>query len=493
MLHLPRVMLAAPSSGSGKTMLTCGILQALKDRGCAPASYKCGPDYIDPMFHSRVLGTPSRNLDTFFTGEETTRYLFANSAKHAGISVMEGVMGLYDGVGGITDQASAYDLARVTATPVILTVNAKGMSLSLIPLLKGFVDYQRADGRVIQGVILNRATKMTAMLLKEKIEQEAGLKLIGYVPELTACRVESRHLGLVTPGEIQDLQARMEELAGELEKSVDFEALLAIAEHAEDYPDEAGRIPEKYADILQIRQNPERKTAVSGIGTSECRDKMTENKIGQPLRIAVAKDEAFCFYYQDNLGLLEQLGAELVYFSPIHDRAMPDGCSGLLIGGGYPELYAKALSENKSMLASIRQAAEMGIPYLAECGGFMYLHEKMQDMQDLWYPMAGVLKGESYRTPNLGRFGYITLQAKEGKRQLLAPGETIRGHEFHYFDSTDPGSDYHAEKPVTGRNWDCIHGAEARAAGYPHLYYWSNPNFARRFLDEAGRYFQNTF
>ncbi|MFR2955965.1 MAG: hypothetical protein ACLTLE_06335 [Lachnospiraceae bacterium] len=208
MLHLPRFMLAAPSSGSGKTMLTCGILQALKNRGCAPASYKCGPDYIDPMFHSRVLGTPSRNLDTFFTGEETTRYLFARSAKHAGISVMEGVMGLYDGVGGITDQASAYDLARVTDTPVILIVNAKGMSLSLIPFLKGFVDYQRADGRVIQGVILNRATKMTSMLLKEKIEQETGLKLIGYVPELTACRVESRHLGLVTPGEIQDLQTR---------------------------------------------------------------------------------------------------------------------------------------------------------------------------------------------------------------------------------------------------------------------------------------------
>lgn len=506
MLHLPRFMLAAPSSGSGKTMLTCGILQALKDRGCAPDSYKCGPDYIDPMFHSRILGTPSRNLDTFFTGEETTRYLFARSAKNAGISVMEGVMGLYDGVGGITDQASAYDLARVTATPVILIVNAKGMSLSLIPFLKGFVDYQRADGRVIQGVILNRATKMTAMLLKEKIEQETGLKLIGYVPELNACRVESRHLGLVTPGEIQDLQTRMEELAGELEKSLDFEALLAIAEQAADYPDEAGRIPQKYADILQIRQNPEQKTADSGIGISECNDKISGSKKEQNpaqnskkegrmsaeknrshVRISVAKDEAFCFYYQDNLELLELLGAELVYFSPIHDKAIPDGCSGLLIGGGYPELYAKALSENKSMLSSIRQSIAGGMPYLAECGGFMYLHEKMQDMQDLWYPMVGILKGDSYRTPKLGRFGYITLQAKDGKPQLLAPGETIRGHEFHYFDSTDPGSSYHARKPVTGRSWDCIHGTEASAAGYPHLYYWSNPEFARRFLDEAGK------
>ena len=167
---------------------------------------------------------------------------------------------------------------------------------------------------------------------------------------------------------------------------------------------------------------------------------------------------------------------------------MPDGCSGLLIGGGYPELYAEALSENKSMLTSVRRAIEGGMPYLAECGGFMYLHEKMQDMQDHWYPMAGVLPGESYRTPKLGRFGYITLQAKEGEPQLLVPGETIRGHEFHYFDSTDPGSDYHAEKPVTGRSWDCIHGTKASAAGYPHLYYWSNPKFAARFLDEAGKY-----
>ena len=471
MLHLPRFMLAAPSSGSGKTMLTCGILQALKNRGCAPASYKCGPDYIDPMFHSRVLGTPSRNLDTFFTGEETTRDLFARSAKHAGISVMEGVMGLYDGVGGITDQASAYDLARVTDTPVILIVNAKGMSLSLIPFLKGFVDYQRADGRVIQGVILNRATKMTSMLLKEKIEQETGLKLIGYVPELTACRVESRHLGLVTPGEIQDLQTRMEELAGELEKSLDFEALLAIAEHARDYPDEAGDIPKEAADVLR---NPEGKRAISGAATSEC---------SRPLRIAVAKDEAFCFYYQDNLELLELLGAELVYFSPIHDRVMPDGCSGLLIGGGYPELYAEALSENKSMLASVRRAIEGGMPYLAECGGFMYLHQEMEDMEGKQRRVCGVIPGRAYRTPKLNRFGYITLTEK----QDTGLGE-IPAHEFHYFDSTDCGEDFHAAKPASKRGWDCIHDRGRLMAGFPHLYYYGNPRVPARFLKNALEY-----
>lgn len=486
MLHLPRIMLAAPSSGSGKTMLTCGILQALKDRGKAPASFKCGPDYIDPMFHTRVLGTPSRNLDTFFSGRDTTRYLFARSARRAGISVMEGVMGFYDGLGGVTKEASSYDLARVTETPVVLVVNAKGMSLSVVPFLKGFVDYQEEQGRVIRGVILNRVTKMTALLLKERIEAETGLKYLGYAPELEACRVESRHLGLVTPGEISDLQSRISALAGELEKSVDFDGLIALAEQAPDYEERELALPESVSRAAGKGGGPDQTESIAS-GTadldSESGGALGVTACGRPLRIAVARDEAFCFYYQDNLELLELLGAELAYFSPLHDRALPQEVSGLLLGGGYPELYARALSENKEMLESVRCAIEGGMPYLAECGGFMYLHERMQDMNDIFYPMAGVVPGEAYRTKKLGRFGYITLQTEED--QLLPRGETIRGHEFHYFDSTSPGSDYHAEKPVTGRTWDCVRGTENSACGYPHLYYWSNPEFPRRFIEKA--------
>lgn len=486
MLHLPRIMLAAPASGSGKTMLTCGILQALKDRGKAPASFKCGPDYIDPMFHTRVLGTPSRNLDTFFSGRDITRHLFARSAQGAGISVMEGVMGFYDGLGGVTKEASSYDLARVTETPVVLVVNAKGMSLSVVPFLKGFVDYQEEQGRVIHGVILNRVTKMTALLLKERIEAETGLKYLGYVPELEACRVESRHLGLVTPGEISDLQSRICTLAGELEKSIDFEGLVDLSEQAPDYEERELALPENVRRAVG-KGSGEDQTENSASGTADPDIKsggtLHMTTCGGPVRIAVGRDEAFCFYYQDNLELLELLGAELVYFSPLHDRALPPEISGLLLGGGYPELYAKELSENKEMLQSIRCAIEGGMPYLAECGGFMYLHERMQDMNDIFYPMAGVVPGDSYRTKRLGRFGYITLQT-EGE-QLLPQGETIRGHEFHYFDSTSPGSDYHAEKPVTGRTWDCIRGTEKSACGYPHLYYWSNPKFAERFIEKA--------
>ena len=245
MISLPRFMLAAPSSGSGKTMVTCGMLQLLKNKGLQPCAYKCGPDYIDPMFHTKVLGMPSRNLDPFFTDRKTTRMLFARSAEHAGISVMEGVMGVYDGLGGITKEASSYDLAKKTDTPIILVINAKGMSLSVIPLLKGFLDYQDPDGQVIRGVILNRATKMTTALLKKPIEEQTGLKVIGYVPVLEACKVESRHLGLVMPGEVEDLQQRVNQLADELEKSIDLPALLEIAESALKYEKEACEIPKE--------------------------------------------------------------------------------------------------------------------------------------------------------------------------------------------------------------------------------------------------------
>lgn len=521
-MHLPRIMIAAPASGSGKTMITCGLLQALKERGKNPASFKCGPDYIDPMFHSRVIGTPSRNLDTFFTDDQTTRYLFARSAAEAGISVLEGVMGFYDGLGGITPKASSFDLARVTETPVVLVVDAKGMSLSLIPFLKGFVEYQRtaatgiysgrdrektdcasgcSDSR-IRGVILNRVTAMTYQLLKPLIEEQTGLTALGYVPVLEACRVESRHLGLVTPDEIADLQQRVATLARELEKTVDMEALLSLADRALDYEElqEPAVLQTLCDSAPEYGISKEPRELQPFVDSTSGYDKLQQSMglqgeccpadgEGHTISIAVARDEAFCFYYQDNLDLLEQLGAQLVFFSPLHDRTLPEDCCGLILGGGYPELYAGALSENVQMRELIREAVKKGMPYLAECGGFMYLHETMQDMEGRPYPMVGAVAGESYRTKRLGRFGYITLQT--GEQQLLLPGEEIRGHEFHYFDSTDCGTDYHAVKPVTGRSWDCIHGTKQSAAGYPHLYYWSNPRFAARFVEAARSYGEN--
>lgn len=445
-MRAPRILLAAPASGSGKTLITCGILQALLNRNLRVAAFKCGPDYIDPMFHGRVLGIPSKNLDTFFTGDEVTRYLFGKEAEHADISVMEGVMGFYDGVAGISTQASAYDLARVTQTPVILVVDTKGMSLSVTAMIKGFLEY-REDSRIC-GVILNRMTAGLYLRVKEQIETELPVKVLGYVPQAEEYVIESRHLGLVTPDEIEGLKEKLCGLAGVLEQTLDMEGMLQIAHQAEEISWQKPQLP---------------------------------RLSGKTVTIGIARDEAFCFYYRDNLELMEEMGAKLLFFSPLKEKHLPEGLDGLIFYGGYPELYAGRLSENESMRTEIRETVVGGMPYLAECGGFMYLHDTMEDMEGKAYPMVGILPGEAYRTGHLNRFGYVTLTAN--RSQILGEaGTSIRGHEFHYFDSTDNGEAFHARKPLAKREWDCIHADRQGAAGFPHLYYYSNPEMIFQFL-----------
>ena len=229
-MKIPRILLAAGASGSGKTLITCGLLQVLVNRGIKTASFKCGPDYIDPMFHSRVIGTKSRNLDTFFTSGERTRYLLGMNAKDCEIAVMEGVMGYYDGVGGTTTRASAYDLSCVTDTPVILIVNSKGMSVSLGAYIKGFVEYKKDSH--IRGVIFNQMSPMLYPRMKKLVEEEVGIRVLGYVPKVEDCVIESRHLGLVLPEEIPELKERLQKLSEVLEKSLDVEGILALAKEA---------------------------------------------------------------------------------------------------------------------------------------------------------------------------------------------------------------------------------------------------------------------
>ena len=466
-MKIPRIMLAAPNSGSGKTLITCGLLQALKNRGLRPASFKCGPDYIDPLFHTRVLGVPSRNPDTYFTGCELTRALFGTHAQQADLAVMEGVMGYYDGVAGVTLTASSWELADVTDTPVILVVNMRGMSLSVAALIRGFMQMQPESH--ICGVILNQTSEFMCRQLEPVIEERCGIPVLGFVPKVTECVIESRHLGLVTPAELTDLQERIEKLAEILADTLDLDAIIRLAGEAADisWTPLAQFLPQEYQGQ---KKNAEGKAVQT-----------------EALRIGVARDEAFCFYYEDNLDLLRMLGAETVFFSPLHDQELPENLQGLLIGGGYPELYAKQLSENESMRRDIREKIEAGMPYLAECGGFMYLHEAMEDMQKCSWPMAGVLKGNAYYTGKLGRFGYVELTAKEDQ-MLCKNGEQIKAHEFHYFDSTENGAAFHAAKPKRSRGWDCIHAGAAFAAGFPHLYYYSNPKFAANFVEACRRY-----
>lgn len=451
-MKLPRLMIAAPKSGSGKTMITCALLQALKERDEQVYACKCGPDYIDPMFHQKVIGVPSRNLDTFFTDNHMTRALLLKDRKEKDIVVMEGVMGLFDGLGGIREEGSAYHLATVTETPIILVVDVKGMGRSVIPLISGFLQYDTLH--LIKGVILNRMSKPYYEILKPVIEEELGITVLGYFLEEKGLHIESRHLGLRLPHEIEGLKEQVKTVAEKLESTVDMELLLTIAKEAKELKMETG---------LQLVP-------------------VTREK---PL-IAVARDEAFCFYYAENLSMLEQLGAELVFFSPLHDRELPKDCHGILLGGGYPELVTEELSRNQSMLASIRHAIENGMPSVAECGGFMYLHESITNKVGTQIPMTGVISKTCTNKGRLVRFGYIEIEDEQGL--FMKRGNKIRAHEFHYYDSADNGEGCMATKPVTGKQYPCIMAGTNFWWGFPHLYYPSNPAFAIQFVEQVVKY-----
>ena len=446
-MKLPRLMISAPGSGTGKTTLVCGLLKALMNKGLSVAAFKSGPDYIDPMFHSRVIGAKSRNLDLFMLGEDTARMLVAKNAAHVDVAVFEGAMGFYDGMGKTTE-ASAYALACACDTPVVLVVNGKGAALSIAAMIKGFKDF-RKDSHIV-GAILNNVNPMSYLFYKDVIEQETGVKLLGYFPVMTDCNFESRHLGLVTAEEIGDLQQIVERLAAQAAKSIDLDALLEVAEAA---------APFEYQSV--------------------CLEQLGQEKV----RVAIAEDKAFCFYYQDALDLLSELGAELVPFSPVNDAHLPENCHGLVLGGGYPELYAEQLANNESMLADVKAAVTGGMPCFAECGGFMYLLERYREGEKV-YNWVGAIEGETALTKKLTRFGYVHLTAQEDN-VLCQAGGKINGHEFHYSDSTNNGHSFVAAKASGRGSWECATANATMYAGYPHIHLWGNVDFARSFMQHC--------
>lgn len=441
------IMFAAPRSQSGKTAVTCAFLAALLKRGMHPLAMKCGPDFIDPMYHRYVLGVPGINLDLFFLDRERLlrHYLSAVHQSGGDIAVVEGVMGYYDGLSGASDAASSFAVGRALDIPAVLIIDAKGASLTLAALIRGMAEFRKDSG--IRGIILNRVSKGTAGMLSPVIERETGIRVYGYVPEAEEFRFGSRHLGLLLPEEIEGLSDALDRAGSLLEETLDISGLLSLAE--ESHPE----VPEE-----------------GGNADKEIRADTGSGKI----RIAMADDEAFCFHYQENDDLIRGCGAEIVPFSPIHDKTLPPGISGLLFIGGYPELAARELSENTSMRESVRKAVESGMPVLAECGGFLYLHRELQGEDKKFWPMAGIYPERAFRTERLTRFGYITV--------TLPSGEEIKGHEFHYWESENPGDSCEAVKP-SGKSWRCIRADGAQLAGFPHLYYPSNPSFIRGWLD----------
>ncbi len=474
-----RWMIAAPASGSGKTAAVCGLLTLLKKRGCSAGAFKCGPDYIDPMFHKKVLGIPGCNLDSFFLEPEQLRDLFCRETAELEAAVVEGVMGYFDGVGGMS-WGSSWDIARILKLPVILVVDGHGASLSVLAQIKGFLDYQptgeREENR-IAGVILNRTSPSMCSVLKPRIEKELGIACLGCIPVLKWLDLKSRHLGLLLPDEIGNLQEQMERLSQVLEESVDVERLL-----------ELGRGPQRRHESGADQEDGAGREDEAG---REDRAGRKKKQGEETFCLAAAMDEAFCFYYQENLELLRELGARIIPFSPLRDEKLPEQTDGILLGGGYPELYAAELGENRSMREFIRRAAEEGMPILGECGGYLYLLEELEGEDGNMYPMAGVFSGSGKREERLRHFGYVTVRTGADS-SYLKKGQQIRGHEFHYWhcqkDETEGAME--ARKPLGGKKWPAMRIKHQVTAGFPHLYYPSLPEFAERFARACMEYGQ---
>ena len=452
---VPRVLVAATGSGVGKTTITCGLLWALKERGLRLQACKCGPDYLDPMFHERVLNTPSRNLDLFLGGKTVVRELLVEGGRAADVTLIEGAMGYYDGIAQSAD-ASSYAFADATDTPVVLVVDAHGKALSVAAEVSGFLRF-RTPSHIV-GVIVNRVSPGFYPFLKSMVERETGVPVLGFVPQLDDAVLAHRHLGLVAAGEVEDLRTRIAAVAKTLEQTVDLDALIEVARGASDI----------------------------ACGQSVLPEPAVEHPV-----IAVACDAAFNFVYHDTLSLFERLGADVACFSPLTDECLPERTCGLYLCGGYPELHAAELSTNERLRELVRTAVEEGLPTIAECGGFMYLQETLEDDTGEVWPMAGALSGHAVRRDRLVRFGYATVKARHDTL-LTAEGDMLNVHEFHYWDSSDNGDAFQACKPQSRRTWDCIVATPTLHAGFPHLYLRGYPRAAKRFVDACVAYGKRT-
>lgn len=444
--NINRIMIAGTNSGCGKTTITCAVLKALIKRGLKVASFKCGPDYIDPMFHSEIIGAKSRNIDMFLCGEKPSRYLFAQNSEWADISIIEGVMGFYDGLGADTCENSSWDISNKFIIPVVLTVNCKGAAISVVAMINGYLDFYKNN---IKAVILNNVSKHMFNIYKDMIESRVDIKVIGYMPYEPEAVIESRHLGLVTAKEIDSLQEKIELLAQIVEETINIDLLVDIANNAASFD---------YEEI--------------------------EIKKTTGVNIAVARDKAFCFYYEDSMELLIKMGAKLIDFSPIEDPCLPETVDGLILGGGYPELYLEKLSVNKEMKNSIKAAWHNNIPIYAECGGFMYLGREINT-----YPMIGIIDMNFEMTKKLQNFGCITLTAKEDT-MLMNYQERVCAHEFHYSKSDVESGCLTAEK-ASGKMWEAGYCKDNVFALYPHIHFWGNINIAKQFIEKCEEYRKN--
>ncbi|MBM7587615.1 cobyrinic acid a,c-diamide synthase [Bacillus pakistanensis] len=442
-----RFILAGTGSGVGKTTFTIGIMRALMKRGLNVQGFKCGPDYIDPTYHTAVTKRPSRNIDSFMMDHDTVRAIVARASQDADAAIIEGVMGFYDGKSPLSNEGSAAHISEITKSPVILIVNAASMARSAAAIVKGF---QLLDGNSnIVGVIANQlGSKSHFEIVKSAIEQECGIPVIGYLPKGAVPKMPSRHLGLVPAIERGDLDSYFDSLAAAIEETVDMEQLLEMTKT---------QSLDVAASIFDAQ--PQR----------------------QEVHIAVARDAAFNFYYEENLELLSAYGATLHYFSPLQNEEVPVKAQGLYIGGGFPEEFAEALAKNEAAKQSIRDALMRGLPTLAECGGFMYLTKEMVNRQGQVFPMLGVIPGRVRMQDKLVALGYREMTGVPGNF-LINEDEQAKGHEFHYstYEGEHASPAYFSKGRFRARQEGYL--AENLVAGYAHFHFASYPQLVKNWL-----------
>ncbi len=453
---VPRLILTAPMSGSGKTTIATALIAALAARGLRVAPFKVGPDYIDPTYHALAAGRACRNLDAWMLPEERVRQLFARATHDADLALIEGVMGLFDGFAGRDDTGSTAHIARILDAPVLLVLDASAMARSAAAIAQGMRDF---DSRVrLAGVLLNRVgSENHARMVKEAIESEVGVPVVGYLARDDALYLPERHLGLIPTLEPGRWRGWLDAACEKIAATVNLDQVLDLARAAPQLP------------------------------TTDY-DPFTPSSGAFPATVAIARDAAFNFLYEDNLDLLRAAGADIAFFSPLHDLALPRGTQAIYLCGGFPEIYAAELAANAAMRDAIRGASRAGMPMYAECGGLMYLTEEIVDARNVTHAMVAVLPGRSVMKGRL-TLGYRTVRATRDS-WLWRAGETIRGHEFHYSTWENRPADLVSAYELGPNEFQ----GEVRTDGaqignvfasYVHLHFLAYPIIAERFVSAA--------
>ncbi|MCR3922404.1 MAG: cobyrinate a,c-diamide synthase [Firmicutes bacterium] len=450
---MKRLLIAGTNSGVGKTTITAGVIAALRRRGQRVIPFKVGPDYIDPGFHAAAAGVAAGNLDSWMVPPAQVLETLQRRVPSDAIAIIEGVMGLYDGRKNEGELGSSAHVAKITDTPVVLVASGAKMARSAAALIGGYIHFDRDVN--FAGVIFNHVGSASHyQILAEAVTHHVQIPLLGWLPNDTTISIPERHLGLMPTTETDNLQILVEKLADMAEAHLDLDSLLAAAASA-------SALPPMTHKVFPVQSTP------------------------VTCRIAIAKDEAFHFYYQENLNLLASYGAELVPFSPIHDQELPHNCHGLILGGGFPEMYASQLAANRHLCTVIKEKVADGMPVYAECGGYMYLSHSLTTFAGETYPMCGIFPGRAVMRSGRRALGYVEV-AGTPNNDLLLPQESCRGHEFHWSDMEDVGTtpiflNRSTKSHIGERIHNCV-------GSYIHLHFLGQPTMAQRLVTNCTKY-----